>query len=229
MALGALAAIALAVTTYASFKALKVATRAAHRFERQEARKTAQQFKALTQLLQAAGKTAAPQLPRHPNHEHQHCAAPVVASQVAAPPPAPVVITAYGLDAIGPSTHDPIELRRRADRLGQLGLGVPVLQTHVNGSTLTAVLANDPHALVLLPEKIGDATVGVRLREVTPPLLATGLRSGDVLTTLNGLRLKNAADLAVAFAASKQATPHVAVVELLRAGRPTILEVFFTD
>jgi hypothetical protein len=223
---GTLAALALVATTVASFRGLQIAHKAMARHDRREARRAAKDL-ARAEKLQAILEHSPMMAPSQRQHHHHHDSMPPGPRMSTMPMQSHDGMVCSRVGVLGVGTHDPLELRRRAAGFAKTGL--PVLHAQIPGASLLKLLAVTPNAISLTPVTTGGQDVGVKLGSVTAPLTATGLRDGDVLVSLNGSDLRRASDLEPALQPSLKLSPHVAVLEILRAGRPTILDVTFSD
>ena len=124
------------------------------------------------------------------------------------------------LAALQRDTHAVDELWSRAERLASSGADVTLSRASLPGSSVGA-WADGAAVRVLYDARAGGQRL-VDLGERSPATLA-GVRSGDVITAVNGFRLAAPDDASLAFAAVRDA--HAVVAEVWREGRRLVLRV----
>ena len=132
----------------------------------------------------------------------------------------------FSLSALGRPTHAPDELFRRAKALTAAGIDLLLTETRITTSTRDAIERD------LTPSaRIAPALVlpGIRIWSLPPGSLAraAGLTEGDLITAVNGYTLDTPDAALAAYTSLRQG--NAAVVELLRAGRPMVIKVDWTQ
>lgn len=174
---------------------------------------------------------AAERAARLHGHAHKHdlrtSVAPALpqSSVTAAParPPTAAPLTSL-LAELGPPTHAPAELWKRAERLRAAGVDLTLTRVR-----MPALPDGAPPDLVasarIVPELRDGVPVGVRFFGVRPrsALGFTGLENGDLVTAVNGFGMADPNAALLGWTAAREA--RAVVVELVRGGRKVVLDI----